>query len=80
MQIKSFFLQEIPLPAFSKRAFLFVLLMVLLPNMAFLGLAWLSDTARPLINLDYLVAALLLMLPWRLLKWLGMLAFLVAAL
>ena len=80
MQIKSFFLQEIPLPAFSKRAFLFALLMVLLPNLAFLGLAWLSDTARPLINLDYLIAALLLVLPWRPLKWLGVAAFLVAAL
>ena len=76
MLFQSFLVREITLPAFSKRAFLFALLMVLLPNLVFWGLAWLSDTARPLINLDYLIAALLLVLPWRPLKWLGVAAFL----
>ncbi|EOB91790.1 putative membrane protein [Neisseria meningitidis NM133] len=43
-------------------------------------LALLTATARPIVNLDYLPAALLITLPWRFVKIAGVLAFWLAVL
>lgn len=69
------FKQQIPLPQISSNKLLFALLLILLPNAAFLLLAWATQTARPLVNLDYFIAVLLLTIPSRLIKWVGVLLF-----
>lgn len=56
------------------------MIFVLLPNVFFLVGAYFVGVARPLINIDYLWACLLFTLPYRLLRWLGMLVFAMAVL
>lgn len=80
MSLKSLLTHEISLPDMPKHSWLYALLLMLLPNVVFLLLAWFTDTARPLVNLDYLVPVLLLALPIRSLKWLGIIAFMAAVL
>ena len=41
------------------------------PNIIFLTLAWLTDTARPFINVDYIVAILLIIAPYSFIQLLG---------
>ena len=69
------FKQQIPLPQISSSKLLFSLLLILLPNVAFLLLAWVTQTARPLVNFDYFIAGLLLTIPSRPIKWIGVLLF-----
>lgn len=53
------------LPPFSPKAFAYALLLFFLPNLLFLAVAAYVSAARPLVNLDYIVPALLLLLPWK---------------
>ena len=68
--------QNIQLPAFSCRKSGYALMLALAPNILFLLLAWFTNTARPLINLDYFIAALLFSMPWRMSRYLGIAVFL----
>lgn len=46
-------------------------LIIFFPNIIFLTLAWLTDTARPFINVDYIVAILLIIAPYSFIQLLG---------
>ena len=72
--------RRIALPPFSFRALAYALTLLVAPNVAFLLLAWLTHTARPLLNLDYFVAVLLLAAPWRWTRLAGIAAFWLAVL
>lgn len=78
MSIYHFLIKDHKFPPFSsyRSVFLWSLLYVLLPNVAFLLVAWLGGLARPIVNLDYLLPLLLLCLPlpWKLGKILGLMA------
>ena len=53
-------------------------LVITLPNLTFLILAFLTATSRPLINIDYLIALLFLFLPWKLMRFGGLVLFIFA--
>lgn len=55
-----------------------ILSIITLPNIIFLIVAYWTATSRPLINIDYLVAIFLLFAPWRILRFIGLLALIVA--
>lgn len=67
--------QPIKMPKISRLAGFYALLLIVFPNIAFLMLAWFTNTARPVVNLDYFIVALLLVMPIRLVRWIGMLLF-----
>ncbi|EHM50949.1 hypothetical protein [Cardiobacterium valvarum] len=46
-------------------------LIIFFPNIIFLTLAWLTDTARPFINVDYIVAIPLIIAPYSFIQLLG---------
>lgn len=66
---------QIRLPETTPRSLIYSILLILSPNIIFLLLAWFTNTARPLINLDYFLAALLLTIPVRLPNLFGILLF-----
>ena len=55
-----------------------IFLVIALPNLIFLLLAFLTATSRPLINIDYLIVLLFLFLPWKLTRLVGIFLFLIA--
>lgn len=75
MSANSIFKKEIQLPLFEWKKFGAGLVLGLLPNLFFVAAAVFTGTARPLLNLDYLLSALLFVLPWRLAKMAGLLFF-----
>ena len=72
--------RHMTLPPFSFRALSYALALIVAPNVIFLLLAWLTHTARPLLNLDYFAAVLLLALPKRWMRLLGIVMFWLAVL
>lgn len=52
--------------------------MIVVCNLVFLVLAFLTKTARPIINADYFVALILLCLPYKISRFFGVLVFLAA--
>lgn len=75
MNIHALLSEQWTLPPFLPKRLLLSLLILLAPNAVFWVLALLTATARPIVNLDYLPAALLIALPWRFVKIAGVLAF-----
>ncbi len=80
MNIHTLLSKQWTLPPFLPKRLLLSLLILLAPNAVFWVLALLTATARPIVNLDYLPAALLIALPWRFVKIVGVLAFWLAVL
>lgn len=80
MNIHALLSKQWTLPPFLPKRLLLSLLILLAPNAVFWVLALLTATARPIVNLDYLPAALLIALPWRFAKIAGVLAFWLAVL
>lgn len=74
----SLFNKQIELPKFSKKTLLSTILMVVICNVVFWVLAFLTKTARPIINVDYLLALILFCLPYKTAKILGVLVFFMA--
>lgn len=74
----NFLKKDFGLPNFSKRSLLMAVFMVLICNVVFLGLAFITKTARPIINADYFLALIFLCLPYKSARILGFLAFVVA--
>lgn len=70
--------KQIEFPKFSKKSLLPSILMLIICNVVFLGLAFLTKTARPIINADYFLALILLCLPHKFIRILGFLAFFMA--
>lgn len=58
------------------RALVWALIFVLLPNLVFLLGAYFTGLARPIINIDYFWVCLLWVMPYRALRYLGVLLFL----
>lgn len=59
--------------------FVFILL-IILPNLFFLYLSLYTSTARPLFNIDYFVALLLILLPWKVTRLSGSIVLVIAML
>ena len=57
MEPSSLLSKQIRLPSLRLKYFAYALLLVVLPNLLFWILAGLTGTARPIINLDYIVCA-----------------------
>lgn len=74
-QLKS----DIPMPPINRQQFFRILALIVLPNALFLGLAWWTNTARPLINVDYCLAIAFMLLPYKICRMVGAIV-LVAAL
>lgn len=49
----------------------YLILLIILPNIFFWGLAFYTATSRPLINIDYIFTLLLLLAPWRMTRLIG---------
>ena len=75
MEPSSLLSKQIRLPSLRLKYFAYALLLVVLPNLLFWILAGLTGTARPIINLDYIAAAVLFALGWKPAKWAGVLLF-----
>lgn len=69
---------QIKLPPFSKQLFFMAVLMLVVCNGIFWILAILTQTARPIISLDYFLAMALFCIPNKLLKLLGVFIFFIA--
>lgn len=82
MSIKTVLQHDYKLPPFStyRKQLLLSLLFLLLPNIPFLAIAAYQGLARPLINIDYFLPAILLVLPlpYKLGKIAGILLFMLA--
>lgn len=61
------------------KQWLLALVFLVLPNVFFLMAAYFMGLARPLVNVDYFLACLLLVLPFRVTKWVGVLVFVLMA-
>lgn len=55
----------------NKREIFLLIYLIILPNIFFLGVAFYTSTARPLFNLDYLIALLIILLPYKIMRVLG---------
>lgn len=73
--MNSILTREVSLPALSGRTLIFAFILILLPNISFLLLAILTNTARPLVNPDYFIAAILLVISWKPAIWLAIFTF-----
>lgn len=71
----NYYNKQISLPSFNKRFLLNAFLMIVLCNVVFLGLAFITKTARPIINADYFIVLILLYLPYKISRVLGFLVF-----
>lgn len=69
--------RQFKLPTFSKQSFLMAVLMLVLCNFIFWGLAFITHTARPIISFDYFLPIILFCIPYRGSKFLGVLIFMV---
>lgn len=58
-------------PFFTQKEFVWFLILLIFPNLLFWFMAWHTNTSRPIINMDYLAVTLLLLLPYRPLRYLG---------
>ena len=63
---------------FQSETVLLSLLFIILPNIFFWLVGWYLNLSRPLINLDYILPIALFILPFRLSKIIGFIAFLLA--
>lgn len=63
---------------FQSKTVLLSLLFIILPNIFFWLVGWYLNLSRPLINLDYILPIALFILPFRLSKIIGFIAFLLA--
>ncbi len=76
MKIQEYLKQDFPVP--DLREFGYMVLLITLPNIIFLVLAYYAAVSRPLLNLDYLVALFFMLLPYKVSRWFGVLLFILA--
>lgn len=62
------------------RELIYLVILLLIPNLFFCGIALYTETSRPLFNLDYFVALFFILLPYKLTKFLGVLTLIFALL
>lgn len=62
------------------RELIYLVILLLIPNLFFCGIALYTETSRPLFNLDYFVALFFILLPYKLTKFLGILTLIFALL
>lgn len=53
---------------------IYAILLILLPNLVFLVISLITTTSRPLINIDYVIPVIFILLKNKLLKWLGIIS------
>ena len=64
----------------DKRETFLLIFLIILPNIFFLAVAFYTSTARPLFNLDYLIALLMILLPYKIMRVLGSIILVLAML
>lgn len=78
--LASFLKKDHKLPQFLPKEWFWYLILLVFPNILFWFAAWYTNTSRPIINMDYLFAILLLCLPIKFLRIVGATLFIFAAL
>lgn len=78
IQNTSWLKKDFPLP--KKSEVITLIFLITLPNLIFLLLAFYGATSRPLINIDYLFALIVLILPFKWTRILGSILFILAML
>lgn len=78
IQNTSWLKKDFPLP--KKSEVITLIFLIALPNLIFLLLAFYGATSRPLINIDYLFALIVLILPFKWTRILGSILFILAML
>lgn len=66
--------KEYSVPSIKLDKLIYTLILLLLPNLVLLIISIITETARPLINIDYILPVVLVLLNNRLCKWLGYLS------
>lgn len=77
-RIQALLQKDYQIPKFHKpsaKEWLNLLLFIFAPNILFLILAWYTNTARPILNWDYLWVGILWFMPYRILRFSGSLIF-----
>lgn len=75
MDKHNFWKKVISIPKLEWKKILMACAVIILPNVIFGAASVFTGTARPLLNLDYILAAVLFVLPWKPLRILGALGF-----
>lgn len=63
--------KEYNIPSIKLDKLILALILLVLPNLLFLILSFITETARPLINIDYVLPVVLILLKSRLYNWIG---------
>lgn len=66
--------KEYSVPSIKLDKLIYTLILFFLPNLVLLIVSIITETARPLINIDYIVPVILILLNNRIYKWLGYLS------
>lgn len=72
------YFQKISTKNYQFKDIIYSLSFVLLPNILIWLISWKLNISRPLLNFDYLLPACLIILPFRSIKILGIIAFIIA--
>lgn len=80
MSATTWFQKDYKLPPVSAKEIGWLCALIIFPNVLFWLAAWYTNTSRPVINIDYLIAVLFWLLPFRLFRFLGGILLLIAAL
>ena len=78
MKMRSWLKASYPAPTIKEIIQIF--LCISFPNLIFLTVAWYTATSRPLLNIDYLLSLLFLLIPWKGSRLLGCVLFIIALL
>ncbi len=62
---------KLPLPPMKSSKIIRAILLILLPNLIFLVISAITGTSRPLLNIDYVIPVILILLNYKLLQWFG---------
>ncbi|MGP4733075.1 MULTISPECIES: sulfatase-like hydrolase/transferase [unclassified Psychrobacter] len=62
---------KLPLPPIKSSKIIRAILLILLPNLIFLVISAITGTSRPLLNIDYVLPVVLILLNHRFFQWLG---------
>ncbi|PKG36615.1 sulfatase-like hydrolase/transferase [Psychrobacter sp. Sarcosine-3u-12] len=66
--------KEYSFPPVKARNIIYAIILILIPNIIFLVISIITETSRPLINIDYVIPVLLILLKRPLYKWVGVIA------
>ena len=69
--------KQYKIPPIKLKKIVYVLALILVPNIAFLLISIVTETSRPVLNIDYVLPVMLLLLNNRLCQWLGFISLVI---